>query len=71
MKTFFLNLNINGQKYKIFAKKPLSILDLIVFFNFNKQLIITEYNGKIYNNLEYIYLKNFDLIEIITIVGGG
>ena len=72
---FSLDLSVNGLKYKIYMNQPSQIFDLLEFFNYQKELVIIEYNGKIYNNLglynDQSYLKQNDNIEIITIVGGG
>ena len=72
---FLLSLSVNGLRYKIYMNKPSQIFDLLEFFNHQKELVIIEYNGRIYNNLELsnknLYLKQKDNIEIITIVGGG
>ena len=72
---FFLSLSVNGLRYKIYMNQPSQVFDLLEFFNYQKELVIIEYNGKIYNNLDfynkYSYLKQKDNIEIITIVGGG
>lgn len=73
LKSFFFILSVNGQKYKIFTIQPITILSIINFLNYQKQLNLIEYNGKIksdFNN-KYIYVKNKAQIEIITIVGGG
>nr|YP_009694367.1 hypothetical protein Scana_140 [Hapterophycus canaliculatus]AXU40783.1 hypothetical protein Scana_140 [Hapterophycus canaliculatus] len=75
IKFFLLSLSVNGLRYKIYMNKPSQIFDLLEFFNRQKELVIIEYNGKIYNDLELhnrlSYLKQRDNIEIITIVGGG
>ena len=70
---FLLSLSLNGLKYKIYMNKPSQIFDLLEFLNHKKELVIIEYNGKIYNNLNNRtrYLQQKDRIEIITIVGGG
>ena len=70
---FLLSLSLNGLKYKIYMIKPSQIFDLLEFLNQQKELVIIEYNGKIYNNLNNRtrYLRQKDRIEIITIVGGG
>lgn len=70
---FLLSLSINGLKYKIYMNRPSQIFDLLEFLNHKKELVIIEYNGKIYNNLNSRtrYLQQKDRIEIITIVGGG
>ena len=65
--SFFLN----GQLY--YAKKKLTLLDLIIYFNYNDSLLVIEYNNLICNkkNWNKIFLQNQDKIEIVTIVGGG
>ena len=70
---FLLSLSLNGLKYKVYMSKPSQINDLLQFFNYQKELVIIEHNGKISNNLltKPHYLKQKDKIEIITIVGGG
>lgn len=72
-KSFYLIVSINGQKYKIFILQPITILSLIKFFNYEKQLNLIEHNGKIQSDLNTnpLYLKATSRIEIITIVGGG
>lgn len=70
---FLLSVSLNGLNYKIYMSNPSQIVDLLKFFSHQKELIIIEYNGKIYNDLltKPSYLKQKDKIEIITIVGGG
>ena len=67
MKQFYLN----GQKY--LTSHPLTLLELIIYFNYNKSLLVIEYNNLICNQQEWnkITLQNKDKIEIVTIVGGG
>ena len=69
---FSLDLSVNGLKYKIYMSQPSQIFDLLEFFNYQKELVIIEQNGKIKNSLKtYDPIKQEDKIEIITIVGGG
>ena len=72
-KKFVLTLYLNGSRYKIFMTQPSQIPDLLKFFHQQKELVIIEYNGKIYNKLRIKpqYIKEGDKMEIITIVGGG
>lgn len=67
MKHFYLN----GQTYS--TSYSLRLSDLITYFNYNKSLLVLEYNNVICNkkNWDIIYIKNLDKIEIVTIVGGG
>ncbi len=66
-KTFFLN----GQKYH--SSYEFTILEFINYFNYNSSLLVLEYNNFICpkENWNQIIIKNYDKIEIVTIVGGG
>ena len=65
------NFLLNGEKYSIEGK--VSLLELIMYFNYNTSLLVLEYNNSICNkkNWNKIYINNNDKIEIVTIVGGG
>jgi sulfur carrier protein len=67
MKHFYLN----GQTYV--TSSSLTLLDLIMYFNYNKSLLVLEYNNVICNrkNWDQTFIENHDKIEIVTIVGGG
>ena len=67
MKQFFLN----GQIYR--TSFSLTLLDLIIYFNYNDSLFVMEHNDIISNkkNWHQIFIDNNDKIEIVTIVGGG
>ena len=62
---------LNGQTY--ITSYPLTLLELIIYFNYNKSLLVLEYNNLIFNqeNWNKITIQNEDKIEIVTIVGGG
>jgi len=62
---------MNGQSYCV--QVPITLFDLINYFNFNDSLLVLEYNNLICDkkNWEKIFIKDQDKIEIITIVGGG
>jgi thiamine biosynthesis protein ThiS len=66
-KTFFLN----GQKYC--TTHDITIFDLLTYLNYNKTLLVLEYNHSICSkeNWKKIVLTNKDKLEIVTIVGGG
>ena len=65
---FFL---LNGQKY--LTEYNLTLLELIEYFNYNRSLLVLEYNNLICDkkNWNNIFIKDNDKIEIVTIVGGG
>ena len=62
---------LNGQKYC--TNYAITIEDLISYFNYNKFLLVLEYNNFICNkkNWSEIIVQENDKIEIVTIVGGG
>lgn len=62
---------LNGQIYT--TPYPLTLLELLTYFNYNKSLLVLEYNNFICNqeNWNKITIQNEDKIEIVTIVGGG
>lgn len=62
---------LNGQTYS--TSYPLNLLELIIYFNYNKSLLVLEYNNLICNQTTWdkIKIQNGDKIEIVTIVGGG
>jgi thiamine biosynthesis protein ThiS len=62
---------LNGQTY--LTSYPLTLLELLVYFNYKKSLLVLEYNNLICNQKTWdkITIQNEDKIEIVTIVGGG
>jgi sulfur carrier protein len=62
---------LNGQTY--LTSYPLTLLELLMYFNYDKSLLVLEYNNLICNqeNWNRIAIQNEDKIEIVTIVGGG
>lgn len=73
IKIFSIDFFFNGQPYTLKTYKLLTLQDLVKVFDYKKNIIVIEYNGKISHpkNWSFIKLKNMDKIEIITIVGGG
>lgn len=66
-KIFFLN------GYKFYTIKDLTINDVLKYFNYQNSLFVVEYNNLICDKNEWskIKINDKDIIEIITIVGGG
>lgn len=62
---------LNGQTYV--TSYSLTLLELIIYFNYNKSLLVIEYNNLICNQKKWnqIKIQHKDKIEIVTIVGGG
>jgi sulfur carrier protein len=61
----------NGNKYCTYNE--ISLLDLVQYFNYNSPLFVLEYNNFICNKNKWknTFIKNNDILEIVTIVGGG
>nr|QUS63738.1 hypothetical chloroplast RF40 [Haslea silbo]QUS63943.1 hypothetical chloroplast RF40 [Haslea silbo] len=66
-----IKFSLNGETYYI--NNNLSISKLIEYFNYNKSLLVLEYNNLICHkkNWDKIFIQNNDKIEVVTIVGGG
>lgn len=73
VKKFTINIFFNGDLYLISSYKIFTLCDLVQFFNYKKNLIVLEYNGKIAHPEVWnmCVLKDRDKIELVTIVGGG
>nr|YP_009687938.1 thiamine biosynthesis protein S [Haslea nusantara]QDX17561.1 thiamine biosynthesis protein S [Haslea nusantara] len=66
-----IKFSLNGENY--YTNSDLSISKLIEYFNYNKSLLVLEYNNLICHkkNWAKTFIKKNDKIEIVTIVGGG
>ena len=64
-------LNINGLRY-VFNFK-FTILELMDYLGFNKNVIVIDYNGTILekSNWKFTHISNEDSLEILSIAGGG
>jgi len=73
VKQFTIKFFFNGELYNLQTYKIFTLGDLIKFFNYKENLVVIEYNGKIAHPKLWrtVRLKNFDKVELITIVGGG
>lgn len=62
---------INGHSFNCYNN--MSLKDILLYLNFNLDTIIVEYNKEIVtsNRFDKVLLYSNDIIEIITIVGGG
>ena len=62
---------LNGHKYV--TNEKLTIHKIVIYFNYNTSLLVLEHNRLICNkkNWDKIYINDNDIIEIVTIVGGG
>ena len=59
---------LNGYCYRIHNK--LTLQEILTYFNYQNKIFVIEYN-KIVTKKRYQTIKNNDIIEIISIVGGG
>jgi len=66
-KHFFLN----GETYTI--DQDINLFDLLIYFNYNDSLLVLEHNHLISekNKWKITFIQHLDIIEIVTIVGGG
>lgn len=66
-----IKILLNGQVY--ITNLNISIFDLLNFLMPRGSEVIVEYNHKIVfsENYKKIIIKDYDKIELITIVGGG
>ena len=67
----YKNVKINGYEY--FFNSEFSILGLLDYLGFNKNVIVIDYNGTILEKRFWgeNYLQNKDYLEILSIAGGG
>nr|YP_009391328.1 thiamin biosynthesis protein S [Dipterocladia arabiensis]ARW59472.1 thiamin biosynthesis protein S [Dipterocladia arabiensis] len=67
----YIIIFINGEPFN--CHQSMSIKDLLLYLNFNLDVIVVEYNKEIIDLSLYdsYFLKMNDAIEVITIVGGG
>ena len=64
-------LNINGSTYVF--NSAITILQLMNYLGFNKNVIVIDYNGVILEKTLWknTTLKDNDCLEILSIAGGG
>ena len=67
-RTYFI---LNGESY--YSNQSIYISDLVNYFNYKESLLVLELNHSIYNKKSWdqTILNNNDIIEIVSIVGGG
>ena len=64
-------VNINGLKYLF--NLTFTILELMNYLGFNKNVIVLDYNGTILDKTlwKQTLLRDKDSLEILSIAGGG
>lgn len=67
----YITVFINGEPFN--CNESMSLKDLLLYLNFNLDIIVVEYNKEIIDACSYdhCFFKMNDSIEVITIVGGG
>ena len=62
---------LNGETYVI--SQDISLFELLKYFDYNDSLLVLEYNHLICekNKWKTTFIRHADIIEIVTIVGGG
>nr|YP_009313798.1 Thiamin biosynthesis protein S [Helminthocladia australis]SCW22052.1 Thiamin biosynthesis protein S [Helminthocladia australis] len=65
------NIQINGELF--YCMQSISVNSLLLYLNIDAQANLVEYNNEILDidQLDVIFLKQDDQIEIMTLVGGG
>lgn len=67
----YLTIFINGEPFNCDSR--MSLNDILIYLSININLVIIEYNYSIIQKKDFsnLYLKDNDVIEVISIVGGG
>nr|YP_009541673.1 thiamine biosynthesis protein S [Synarthrophyton chejuense]AYR05682.1 thiamine biosynthesis protein S [Synarthrophyton chejuense] len=71
MFTNYTLIQLNGKPFNCLPN--LSLKDILLYLDFDLDLVIIEYNSEILNDsiLENILPVTGDKVEVLTIVGGG
>ena len=66
-----VSFSLNGQVY--YTTHKLTLADLISYFNYHDSLLVLELNKLVYKKTKWqqTFLNDQDVIEIVSIVGGG
>nr|YP_009392367.1 thiamin biosynthesis protein S [Osmundaria fimbriata]ARW60929.1 thiamin biosynthesis protein S [Osmundaria fimbriata] len=67
----YFTIFVNGEPFN--CPDSMSLYSLLLYLNFEISNIVVEYNNQIIDRTQFdsLFLRQFDRIEIITIVGGG
>jgi thiamine biosynthesis protein ThiS len=71
--SFNIKITINGKKYYLQLKKHITIQQIVNLLYGKNRNIVLEHNKKIVAKNIWVntFIKAEDIIEILTIVGGG
>nr|AYR06390.1 thiamine biosynthesis protein S [Rhodogorgon sp.] len=67
----YITIQLNGEPLNCFS--TMSLKDILKYLDFQLDLVVIEYNSRIIqlNDLDHILLSSGDIVEVLTIVGGG
>ena len=62
---------LNGETYA--TDQEISLRDLLMYFDYNDSLLVLEHNHLICEKHKWktTFIQHSDVIEVVTIVGGG
>ena len=71
--TILSRLKINGSFYLCNFSTAYTVLDLLTYLGFNKNVVVIDYNGSILEKVRWskVQLQHNDSLEILSIAGGG
>ncbi len=71
MRNQYLTIQINGEPFH--CVNTMSLNNILTYLEVDMNISLVEYNNEIIedNQLQQIFVKNNDKVEIITVVGGG
>jgi len=68
-----MKIKVNGVERLIESKTSISLNETIKLLGYSSNTVVVEVNKLIINSEEWKdkYIKNGDILEIVSIVGGG
>ena len=68
-----MKIKVNGVERLIESKTSISLNETIKLLGYSSNTVVVEVNKLIINSEEWRdkYIKNGDILEIVSIVGGG
>ena len=68
-----MKIRVNGEQRLIQSNKSISLNEIIKILGYSSSTVVVEVNKLIINSAEWNdkYIKNGDILEIVSIVGGG
>tara|TARA_B100000212_G_scaffold269603_1_gene208989 strand:+ start:328 stop:534 length:207 start_codon:yes stop_codon:yes gene_type:complete len=68
-----MKIRVNGEERLIQSSKNISLNETIKLLGYSSNTVVVEVNKLIINSAEWKdkHIKNGDILEIVSIVGGG